>query len=188
MTEYTTKDPFLVQAAKRWVEEAGNRRIWVWDELTKELGMMVVSALEEIGTNNNTLDVAIYINCRGGFVDSAFAIIDQITAINATVVTVVHGVALSAGCLIAAAGDKRIAHPHSRFLFHGAGCGIAQQKSRDTMIDDTEHAHIDDMVCTYMSKATKKNKTFWKKFITNSEDKWFDAEEALEWGVIDAII
>jgi ATP-dependent protease ClpP protease subunit len=46
----------------------------------------------------------------------------------------------------------------------------------------------EEKVCRILAKKTNKPYSYWDKIFKTNEDKWFDAEEALEVGLIDEII
>jgi len=186
--QWNEKQGDVIDIAKLWHDEAESGRVWLWGILDKDLALPIVAYMNKLNQDENLKAIVIYINCRGGKADQLFAIVDQMRTMRTGVVTVVHGVALSAGCVIAASGDKRLALPHARFLFHGASQFFGEHTSRDIKIDAEELAAIDEMLCEHMASVTKKRKSFWKKFVKNSEDRWFGVEEALEWGVIDGVI
>ncbi len=131
--------------------------------------------------------IKIYIDSCGGFLSSAFTIINAIEMSKTPVWTINTGDAFSAGFFIFIAGHKRFAYRLSSFLFHegstGGGGSVDAHKFRN---------HAD-----FYSKQLKQLKEHTIKYtnITEEEyqkiqkdDYWLTASEALEQGVCDEIL
>jgi ATP-dependent Clp protease, protease subunit len=148
----------------------------------------MLARLQAAERDCNVSSVTLQLNTSGGDGWAMFALCDQIRAMETKVITIVDHAALSAGCLVAAAGHERRARAHSRLLFHSSWNQFGSQKSRDNVADAAEHHRFDQMMCEFMAQRTLKPFEHWKAIISSAEDRWFSAADALEWGVVDSII
>ena len=107
--------------------------------------------------------------------------------INADVSTVCVGQAASMGALLLAAGTKgkRYSLPNSRIMIHQP-LGGAQGQATDVLIQAREMERIKTLVNEILSEATGKD---IKEIYSDTErDNFMNADEALEYGLIDKVI
>lgn len=125
--------------------------------------------------------IHLYVRSNGGWSADIFAIIDVIESLESPVHTYAAGVASSAGAMLVAAGTgTRTALPHAMISIHDNIVGPEE--------DDEEFS--DQRIERAVELA------FWKR-VAKLPDDWFvggrdvffhlDAEQALEFGVIDVI-
>ncbi len=131
--------------------------------------------------------ITVLINSPGGSADSGFAIYDLLRFVRPPVYTVVNGLAASAAILIqlATKKDRRFATPQSRFLIHQpstAGFGTAS----DLDITAREVIKLRERYNSIISEATGQDV---EKVLEDARrDFWLNAEEAIEYGLIDKAI
>jgi ATP-dependent Clp endopeptidase proteolytic subunit ClpP len=135
----------------------------------------------------STKTVNIRVNSFGGSVADGLAIYNALRDVKARKVTIIDGVAISAGSLIAMAGDEIRAPKTSLMMIHGPWT-VAQGNAADMR----QHAEVldkwaDAMVSTYVRKTGKTDEEI-RSMLKDGEDHWFTAEEALDAGFIDALI
>jgi ATP-dependent Clp protease protease subunit len=143
------------------------------------------NALTEMESQNRKA-ITIRINSPGGQVYQALAMIGRMKRSPCQIITEGYGHVMSAATLLLAAGDKRRISPYTFFMHHEASYGV-----------DGRHSEIKDMVkqtereeekwCEWMASFTKKPKAFWMKSGVRT-DAYFEAEELLEFGVVDEIM
>lgn len=129
--------------------------------------------------------IKIYINTPGGDLDAVLSIVDSIKLSKTPVHTITIGTGFSGGFFIGICGHKRFGYPNSTFLFH-EGC-VMDGGDAHKFLQSTEF---------YKNKLNKLKKiTILNTRITESEyeaykkDDWyFDADEALKYGLIDEIL
>jgi membrane-bound serine protease (ClpP class) len=97
---------------------AGQSKVYVihmdnWQEIDPGLAQFTRRAFQLANADPNAAAVAIVLDTPGGVVDSAFAIKNEILETKLKTITFVQGRALSAGALIATAGEKLYMHPGS---------------------------------------------------------------------------
>jgi len=177
--------------------------------------LLLLDALEYKGKKNQ--DIMLYINSYGGVVYEGFAIYDTMQHIRSDVVTVCVGKAMSFGSalLMAGAPGKRYALPNSTIMVHQISggehgklsdmvVGIEEAKRlEDRLLDlyvhhvpkdengyvtrwggDPYARSVDDIKPEKMSPAEAKE--WLRKWA--EKDRYMNAEQALAFGHIDAII
>lgn len=130
--------------------------------------------------------ITIKINSPGGQVYQALAIIGRMKRSPCQIITEGYGHVMSAATLILAAGDKRRISPYTFFMHHEGSYGV---EGRHSTIKDVvkQTDKEEDKWCEWMGEFTKKPKSFWAKSGVRT-DAYFDAEELLEFGVVDEVM
>ena len=131
--------------------------------------------------------INLYVNTNGGGAYAALALIGAIEMSETPVHTCALGKAFSAGLWIVTAGHVRFAHRFSRFLYHeGADWNVGKFESQKRQLEQTERLMqtLDD----YLLERTNipKEKLNSEKEVLS--DWYFDAKEALKFGVVDYLI
>jgi len=132
-------------------------------------------------------DIALYINSPGGSVSAALAMYDTIRLIPNDVSTLAMGLAASAAQFLLSAGTpgKRFALRHARVLMHQPSGGIG-----GTAVDIAIQA--ENLVYTkgLMHRLTAESTGQSVETIADDSDRdrWFTAEQALDYGMIDRIV
>ena len=171
-----------------WKAEADAGRIRLWGEVERENAGIIAAVLAKLDADKNTKGATLYINSNGGNGYAMWALTDAIRGAHFEITTVVEGFAASAACIIAAAGQVRKARPNSQFLFHGASHYIGWEKSREATQDAEWASAFDEQMVVFMAEQTRKPRAFWRKAIRDSAELRFTVADALEWGVIHAVL
>jgi ATP-dependent Clp protease protease subunit len=132
-------------------------------------------------------DIFLYINSPGGSVDSGMAIYDTMQFISNDVATVAMGLAASMGqfLLCAGAAGKRYALPHSRIMMHQPSGGLGGTAS-DIKIQAEQSLHIKKQMFQLIGVHT--GQSIEQIEADADRDRWFTAEQALEYGFIDNVV
>ena len=131
--------------------------------------------------------ITIYFNSPGGGVQSGLAIYDTMQAISCPVRTVCLGMAASMSALLFMAGDQRDMLPHARVLIHdpltirGAGGSALELKTQADQLMRTR-----EITAEVISKHT--GHPIEEVYDKTQHDAWFEAPEAVAWGLADQII
>jgi ATP-dependent Clp protease, protease subunit len=133
-------------------------------------------------------DVSIYINSPGGSIDSLMAIYDTMQFIRPQIQTVCMGQANSAAAVLLSAGSKgkRFALPNARVLIHQPSSGGTQGQVSDLQIHAEEISRMRDQLEEILAKHTGQSIAQVREDI--ERDKIFDAESAVEYGLIDGVV
>jgi ATP-dependent Clp protease, protease subunit len=163
------------------------RIIFIGSAIDDDIANLVVAQLLHLESQDPDKDVSIYINSPGGVVYSGLAIYDTMRFIKPDVQTICFGVAMSMGSLLLAGGapGKRLALPNSRILIHQPSSGFEGQ-STDIEIHAREiinvRKRIDEIYAQHTGQTVERVHTDMER------DRFFKAEEAAEYGLIDKVI
>jgi len=131
--------------------------------------------------------ITMYINSPGGEVQSGLALYDVMQALTCPVRTVCVGIAASMAALLFTAGKQRDMLPHSRVMIHDpliAG-GVGGSALRlDSVAKDLMRTR--ELTGQILSRHT--GHSLEEVFARTATDSFFDAQEAIAWGLADRII
>src|ERR1035437_6493626 len=102
--------------------------------------------------------------------------------------TICLGMAASMGQFLLCAGTtgKRFSLPHSRILMHQPSMGGMQGQASDIAIQAEQIVYMKSMLAERIAFHT--GQTVERIEADSDRDRWFTAQEALEYGFIDAVI
>jgi ATP-dependent Clp protease, protease subunit len=163
------------------------RIVVVGGEINDASANAVCSQLLVLDELDRRQDVSLYINSPGGSVDAGFAIYDTMQSLHCDVVTVVMGLAASMGHFLLVAGTpgKRFALRHSQILMHqphGQMSGVAS----DILIHADHIGALRRLMAERIAFHT--GQPVDRVVADFDRDRWFTADEALEYGMIDAVL
>jgi ATP-dependent Clp protease protease subunit len=132
-------------------------------------------------------DISLYINSPGGSVSAGLAIYDTMRLIPNDVSTLAMGLAASMGQFLLSAGTpgKRYALPHARVLMHQGSAGIGGT-AVDIEIQAANLEHTKNVMMGLIAEHTGQPVERVER--DADRDRWFTAEEALDYGFVDAVL
>ncbi|GAB3619430.1 ATP-dependent Clp protease proteolytic subunit [Glutamicibacter endophyticus] len=162
------------------------RIIWLGSEVRDENANAICSQLLLLSAEDPEKDIYLYINSPGGSITAGMAIYDTMKFIPNDVVTVATGLAASMGQFLLSSGTpgKRFATPNARILMHQPSGGIGGTAS-DIKIQAELIMHMKKVMSELTAEQT--GQTVEQILLDNQRDKWFTAEEGLEYGFFDQI-
>lgn len=163
-----------------------DRIIFIGTEINDTVANAVIAQLLFLKMEDPKKDINLYINSPGGMITSGLAIMDTMQFLGCDISTYCIGTAVSMAALLVAAGTKgkRHALPHSRIMLHQPYGGVGGS-SADIEIQAKELLELKKMTSTLLSKFTGKP---FETIIEDSErDYYMNAEQSLEYGLIDKI-
>ena len=132
-------------------------------------------------------DISLYINSPGGSVSAGLAIYDTMRLIPNDVSTLAMGLAGSMGQFLLCAGapGKRFSLPHAQILMHQGSAGFG-----GTAADVEIYAGQLERIGNLMTRLTAEHtgQPFEVVERDSLRDRWFTAEEARTYGMIDHIV
>jgi ATP-dependent Clp protease protease subunit len=132
-------------------------------------------------------DISLYINSPGGSVSAGLAIYDTMRLIPNDVSTLAMGLAGSMGQFLLSAGTrgKRYSLPHAQVLMHQGSAGFG-----GTAADVEIYAGQLERIGRTLTRLTAEHTGQTMETIENDSlrDRWFDAEEARAYGLIDHVV
>jgi ATP-dependent Clp protease protease subunit len=132
-------------------------------------------------------DIWLYINSPGGSISAGMAIYDTMQFINPDIATICMGLGASMGQFLLCAGapGKRYSLPHARIMMHQPSGGVGGQAS-DIAIQAEQIAYTKRLMAERIASHTGQPV---EQIEADSErDRWFTAEQAKEYGIIDHVI
>jgi len=134
-------------------------------------------------------EITIYINSQGGDIDSGLlTIYDTIQWITSPISTVCIGEAYSSAGYILASGSrgKRYAYPHSKIMIHGVQTSELSGTQDEIEAESKRIKQLNQSLMEIIARHSKQTLTKVKRDF--KKDKYFTAEEALKYGLIDEVI
>lgn len=164
-----------------------DRIIFMGTAVDDNIANIVVAQLLFLESADAKKDVLMYINSPGGSVYAGLGIYDTMQYVRPDVATVCTSLAASMGAVLLAGGaaGKRSALPHARVMIHQPSGG-AQGRSTDIEITAREIVKLRDELYEILANHTGKDKETIEK--DSDSDKWFRANEAKEYGLIDEVL
>ena len=162
------------------------RTILISGEINKELAERVIRQLLILETESDD-PIRVFIDSPGGDADAGYGIFDTIRFVTPQVWTVGVGLVASAGALILLAGDKdkRVAFPNSHYLIHQPLSGV-RGVATDIEIHAREIEKMRNRINKLISEET--GNSVEKVAQDTDRDYWMNAQEAVEYGLVDRIV
>lgn len=164
-----------------------DRIIFLGTPINDEIANLIIAQLLFLQAEAPDKDINLYINSPGGVASAALAIYDTMQYLENDVSTMCMGMSASAAALLLAAGapGKRYALPHSRVMIHQP-LGGAQGQATDIEIQAREILHLKQKVNEILAHHTGQD----VDQIQADTDRnfWMGAEEAREYGMVDAVL
>jgi len=163
------------------------RIVFIGTPVDDEVANLVVAQMLHLESEDDEKDISLYINSPGGVVYSGLAIYDTMRFIKPDVQTICFGVAMSMGSLLLAGGTagKRLALPNSRILIHQPSGGF-QGQATDIEIHAQETLELRRRLDEIYAEHT--GQTVARVHDDMDRDRYFTAEQAREYGLIDRVI
>ncbi len=147
----------------------------------------LVGQLLMLSADDPESDICLFINSPGGSVVAGLAVYDTMQLIPNDVATVAVGFAASMGQVLLCGGakGKRFALPHAQVVMHEGSAGVGGSAA-DVEIQATNLLNTLDLLREIIAKHTEQSIDDVIRDV--GRDRWFDAQQALEYGFIDRVV
>ena len=164
-----------------------DRIVFIGSEINDAVANSIMAQLLFLDRSNKNQDINIYINSPGGSVTAGLAIYDTMQFVGPDVATYCLGQAASMGAVLLAGGKagKRFVLPNSRVMIHQPWGG-AQGTAADMDIQVAEILRMRRALEAILAHHT--NKSIEEVTKACDRDKFFTAEQAKEFGLVDEIV
>ncbi len=164
-----------------------DRIVFIGSAINDAVADTVIAQLLFLESENPEKDIYVYVNSPGGHVTSGLAIYDTMQYVKPDVATMCIGQAASMGAVLLAGGakGKRFALPHARVMIHQVLGGVEGQATH-IEIHAKEILRVREDLNLILAKHT--NQPIEKIQLDTERDFFLKPEDALEYGLIDAII
>jgi len=163
------------------------RIIFLGSEVNDEVTNRICAQLLLLASADSEKDIALYINSPGGSISAGMAVYDTMQYIKNDVATIAMGMAASMGQFLLCAGTpgKRYALPHARIMMHQLAGGIGGTAA-DIAIQAESMLHIKKTMNERIAFHTGHTPEEIER--DSDRDRWFTAEDAKTYGLIDHVI
>ncbi|WP_298012314.1 ATP-dependent Clp protease proteolytic subunit [uncultured Microbacterium sp.] len=163
-----------------------DRIIWLGSEVRDENANEICAKILLLAAEDSQRDIYLYINSPGGSITAGMAIYDTMQFVPNDIVTVGIGMAASMGQLLLTAGTKgkRYITPNARVLLHqphgGFGGTASDIQTQAQLILDMKK-RLAEITAAQTGKSVEQVNE------DGDRDRWFTAQQALEYGFVDHI-
>jgi ATP-dependent Clp protease protease subunit len=178
---------FADRSADIYARLLKERIVFLGSQVDDTVANLVCAQLLLLAAEDPDTDIYLYINSPGGSVYAGLAIYDTMQYVGCDVATLCIGMAASMGQFLLSAGTpgKRFALPHSRVLMHQPS-GQMQGAATDIAIAAEQIIYTKRVMAERIAHHT--GQTVEQIEIDFDRDRWFTAEEAKDYGIIDEVI
>ncbi|MEV0725418.1 ATP-dependent Clp protease proteolytic subunit [Micromonospora purpureochromogenes] len=163
------------------------RIVFLGTEVTDSTANQICAQILLLAAEDSERDIFLYINSPGGSVSAGMAVYDTMRYVQNDVATLALGFAGSMGqfLLCAGAAGKRFALPHSRIMMHQPSGGMGGTAA-DITIQAENMLHVkrtmQELIAQHSGRTLAEIQRDWDR------DRWFTAEQARDYGLIDQVI
>jgi len=165
------------------------RAVYLWGVVEDKTAKELVSKLLLLDADKPGEEIKLYINSFGGVVTSGMVIYDTIKMISSPVSTICMGLAASMGSILLSVGTKgkRFIYPHGEVMIHQPSLGgYMQAVSADLEIQAIQIEKTKLIGAKILAENC--GKTVEQVMKDFDRDYWMDANEAVAYGIVDAVL
>lgn len=164
-----------------------DRVLWVYSQVEDGMASIIQAQLLYLENTDKEADIQMYLSSPGGSVVSGNGICDTMDYIKPDVATLNMGMAASMGAVILSNGTKgkRRSLISSRVMLHQASAGT-QGHVEEMRINHRETEEHNFILLKKLAKNT--GKSFQELYAYVKRDRWFNSDEAKEYGLVDEVI
>ena len=163
------------------------RRVMLTGTIDGKLAERICAQLLVLEADDAAAPITLYLHSPGGEVDAGFAIYDTMQSVRCDVATICMGFAASMAQFLLCAGapGRRAAHAHSRILMHQP-LGAVEGYAVDVAIQAEQFSVARRLMAELTAQHT--GQTVERILADGDRDRWFTAEEARDYGMVDEVI
>jgi ATP-dependent Clp protease, protease subunit len=164
-----------------------SRVVMLGTDVNDDIANAICAQLLFLESEDPSSDIWLYINSPGGSVTAGMAIYDTMNFVSCDVATVSLGLAASMGQFLLGAGakGKRYALPNARIMMHQPSAGLRGQAA-DIAIQAEQLTYMKRQLAEEIARHT--GQTVEQITLDSDRDRWFTAEGAKDYGIIDRVI
>lgn len=164
-----------------------NRIVFLTTDINHQSATRVMMQMLYLESQKKGQDIHFYIKSPGGSVDDTLAIYDTMRFLSSPVATYCIGYAYSGGAVLLAAGaaGKRFILPHAKVMIHQPYGGVTGQ-AEDIRIQAEQIIKSKRALNEILASHCKKTPEQIHK--DAERDRYFTAQEAKEYGLVDEVL
>ena len=163
--------------------------IFLGSEINEDVANIINAQLLYLNSiTDKDEDIKMFINSPGGSCIDGLAIYDVMNFIDPDVSTYCMGMCASMGSILVSSGakGKRFILPNGSVMIHQVSSGTGRVQNADLQIAAKESQKIQNTLYNILSANT--GKSFEEIERDADRDHWFNAQEAVDYGLIDKIV
>ncbi len=165
------------------------RAVYLWGVVDDKSARETTTKLLLLDADKPGEEIKFFINSPGGVVTSGMVIYDTMKMLNSPISTICMGLAASMGSILLSGGVKgrRFIYPHGEVMIHQPSLGgFIRGVSTDLEIQAKQTRKVKDIGAKILAENC--GKTVAQIMKDFDRDYWMDAEEAIKYGIVDAVI
>lgn len=165
------------------------RAVYLWGVVDDKSAREITTKLLLLEADKPGEEIKFFINSPGGVVTSGMVIYDTMKMISSPVSTICMGLAASMGSILLSGGEKgkRFIYPHGEVMIHQPSLGgYIRGVSSDLEIQAKQTQRVKHIGAKILAENC--GKTFEEIMRDFDRDYWMNAEEAIQYGIVDNII
>lgn len=166
-----------------------SRSVYLWGVVDDKSAKDIVAKLLLLDADKPGEEIKFYINSPGGVVTSGMVMYDTMQMIKSPVSTICMGLAASMGSILLSGGEKgrRFIYPSGEVMIHQPSLGgYIRGVSTDLEIQARQTQRVKEMGAKILAKNC--GKTVEQILRDFDRDYWMNAEEAIGYGIVDAVV
>ena len=184
--ESKNPSPLTEVVQKKFLEE---RKVFLWTDVNDKSARDVTEKLLYLEWCDPGKEITLYINTPGGSITAGMAIYDTMKLITSPLTVIVTALAASMGSILLSGAPKgnRLLYPHARVLIHQP---LIQGRFQGPAVDINIQAQEMERTREELNKILAEASGQSLEKITEDTDRDFymNAQEAIEYGLADAIV
>jgi ATP-dependent Clp protease protease subunit len=186
--------PMVVEQDGRWERSFDiysrllrERIVFLGQEVDDQIANLIAAQLLHLDAQDPGADIYLYVNSPGGSAYAGMAIYDAMQYVKSDVSTVCLGMGMSAAAMILSGGaaGKRFALPNAKIMIH-QGSGGFRGTPADIQIAAREILDMTRRMAEIISRHSGQDVDQVLRDI--DRDRFMSPEEAVEYGVVDAVM
>ncbi|MBQ9277804.1 MAG: ATP-dependent Clp protease proteolytic subunit [Lachnospiraceae bacterium] len=165
-----------------------NRELVLDDDVNPHTMTSLINQVRYLDKISPGEEITLYINSPGGEVTSGLVLYDVLRLVKSPIRTVCIGTAASMGAILFLAGDKRCMTIHSQIMIHDPAVRMGNAPSKALSVQET----LDSLMKTREELARiiadRTHKPIRSIYAKTKGDAYFNAKEALEFGLATEIV
>lgn len=164
------------------------RMIFLWGPVEEDNARIIVEQLTYLSAIDADKPIHFYINSPGGMVTAGNAVYDMMQHIAAPVYTYCLGQAASMAAILLSAGQKgnRYIFPLAEVMIHQPSMGSFRARSWEIEIHARQIARAKELAAGILAANCGKDIARIKQDF--DKDYWMNADEAVAYGIVDALV
>lgn len=163
------------------------RKVFLWGPVMDESIRKAVDRILFLEAEAPGEEISLYVNSPGGVVTSGLVLMDTMRMISSPVATICMGMCASMGAMILSHGEKgsRRIYPHGRVMIHQPSIGGTFGQASDLEITTKEILKTKELSAQILAENCGQTEERVREDF--DRDYWMDADEAVDYGIVDSI-